>query len=81
MPYQPAVRGAETLPADAVKTASPGDHIYRLGGNSCLSGDYMGSWKFDHELQIGERIIFEDMILKMRPKHKFSTFCHDNLHI
>ena len=62
MPYQPAVRGAETLPADAVKTASPGDHIYRLGGNSCLSGDYMGSWKFDHELQIGERIIFEDMI-------------------
>mgnify|MGYP003196382185 CR=1 FL=1 len=62
MPYQPAVRGAETLPADAVKMASPGDHIYRLGGNSCLSGDYMGSWKFDHELQIGERIIFEDMI-------------------
>lgn len=62
MPYQPAVRGAETLPADAVKTASPGDHIYRLGGNSCLSGDYMDSWKFDHELQIGERIIFEDMI-------------------
>ena len=63
MPYQPAVRCAETLDADACK--QPGAvarHIYRLGGNSCLSGDYMGSWQFDHELQIGEKIIFEDMI-------------------
>ena len=62
MPYQPTVRGAETLPADAVKTASREDNIYRLGGNSCLSGDYMGSWRFDHPLQIGERIVLEDMI-------------------
>lgn len=62
MPYQPAVRGAETLPADAVKGASAGEHVYRLGGNSCLSGDYMGSWRFDHPLQIGERIVLEDMI-------------------
>lgn len=62
MPYQPKVRGAETLEPDAVKTALPEDHVYRLGGNSCLSGDYMGSWKFDHELQVGEQIILEDMI-------------------
>ena len=62
MPYQPYVRGAESLLADAVKDARAGEHIYRLGGNSCLSGDYMGSWKFDHELQVGERILFEDMI-------------------
>lgn len=62
MPYQPGVRGAESLPADAVKNSRSGDYVYRLGGNSCLSGDYMGSWKFDHELQVGERIIFEDMI-------------------
>ena len=62
MPYQPRVRGAEQLPADAVKSCRPEDHVYRLGGNSCLSGDYMGSWKFDHELQAGERILFEDMI-------------------
>ena len=33
-----------------------------MGGNSCLSGDFVGDWSFDHELQIGERIIFEDMI-------------------
>lgn len=62
MPYQPVVRGAESLPADAVKTSRPEEHIYRLGGNSCLSGDYMGSWRFDHPLQVGERIVFEDMI-------------------
>ena len=62
LPYQPTVRGAETLPAEAVKTARPEDYIYRLGGNSCLSGDYMGSWRFDHPLQIGERIVLEDMI-------------------
>lgn len=62
MPYQPKVRGAETLEPDAVKTASPEEHVYRLGGNSCLSGDYMGSWKFDHELKVGEQIILEDMI-------------------
>lgn len=62
MPYQPAVRGAETLPAEAVKTAAPEEHVYRLGGNSCLSGDYMGCWKFAHELQVGERVVFEDMI-------------------
>ena len=62
MPYQPDVRNAESLPADAVKTAPKSEHVYRLGGNSCLSGDYMGSWRFDHELQIGERIVFEDMI-------------------
>ena len=55
MPYQPAVRGA-------ISEAVPEKHVYRLGGNSCLSGDYMGDWSFDHELQIGERIVFEDMI-------------------
>ena len=54
MPYQPVVRGAEM--------GNDGPYVYRLGGNSCLSGDYMGMWSFDHELQIGERIIFEDMI-------------------
>ena len=62
MPYQPAVRGAVSLPAAAVKTASQEAPVYRLGGNSCLSGDYMGCWQFDHELEIGERIVFEDMI-------------------
>ena len=37
-------------------------YVYRLGGNSCLSGDFMRAWKFDHELKIGENVIFEDML-------------------
>ena len=52
MPYMPEVRGA-------VQAEQGG---YRLGGNSCLSGDFMGYWQFDHELQVGEEVIFEDMI-------------------
>ena len=62
MPYQPAVRNAETLEPDAVKHAIAGDFVYRLGGNSCLSGDFMGAWRFDHALRPGDRVIFEDMI-------------------
>lgn len=61
MPYHPAVRGAETLD-EATSPASLPPFTYRLGGNSCLSGDFMGFWHFDHELQIGEQIVFEDMI-------------------
>ena len=62
MPYQPAVRGAETLPPDYVWTDSADEHVYRLGGNSCLSGDYMGSWRFPRPLKVGDEIVFEDMI-------------------
>ena len=54
MPYQPAVRGA--------RMDAEGPYTYRLGGNSCLSGDYMGAWSFDTPLHIGQRIVFEDMI-------------------
>ncbi len=62
MPYQPEVRGAETLPLEAASQASPDTPIYRLGGNSCLSGDFMGSWRFPDKLNVGDEIIFEDMI-------------------
>lgn len=58
MPYWPTVRGAETIEGEY----GEGENVYRLGGNSCLSGDWMQSWKFDHPLQIGETIVFEDMI-------------------
>lgn len=57
MPYQPAIRGAVTE-ADEAHPFGP----YRLGGNSCLSGDVMGDWYFDHEPEVGERLILEDMI-------------------
>lgn len=54
MPYKPAILGA-------VKHV-PGKPSYRMGGNSCLSGDVMGEWSFDKELKPGDRIVFLDMI-------------------
>ena len=61
MPYYPALRGAVHMESIA-NSLQPTANTYRLGGNSCLSGDWMGDWQFDHELQVGEQIIFEDMI-------------------
>lgn len=55
MPYKPRIRGAYQEPIKGKPT-------YRMGGNSCLSGDFMGDWSFDEPLQIGDKIIFEDMI-------------------
>ncbi len=57
MPYQPRVRGAKS-----VEEYNPELNSYRLGGNSCLSGDYMGYWEFEKPLEIGDEIIFEDML-------------------
>ena len=54
MPYKPLIAGT----GDPV----PGNPTYRLGGNSCLSGDFMGDWSFDHELKPGDRVVFLDMI-------------------
>ena len=63
MPYMPEIRGAVVIDDSQLSTLnSQLSTIYRLGGNSCLSGDFMGLWQFDHELQIGETLIFEDMI-------------------
>ena len=62
MPYQPKVTDAESMEPDAVKNAPHEQNIYRLGGNSCLSGDYMGSWRCPAPLKIGDRVVFEDMI-------------------
>ncbi len=55
MPYKPVIRGAYHEPVEGLPT-------YRMGGNSCLSGDYIGDWSFDKALRIGDQIIFEDMI-------------------
>lgn len=54
MPYKPAITEALT----EVDLTRP---TYRLGGNSCLSGDYTGDWSFDAPLRIGQRLRLEDM--------------------
>jgi carboxynorspermidine decarboxylase len=54
MPYKPKIYGATEPFA--------GKPTYRIGGNSCLSGDVMGDWSFEKELVPGDRIIFLDMI-------------------
>ena len=69
MPYQPAVRGAKSLPLEAADNPSAdesegqgGGYVYRLGGNSCLAGDFMGAWRFEQPLEVGDEVIFEDML-------------------
>ena len=54
MPYKPAIRGARDPQAR--------DKIYRMGGSSCLAGDFLGDYAFEDDLSIGDRIIFEDMM-------------------
>ncbi len=54
MPYKPTILGA----TDPIV----GKTTYRMGGNSCLSGDFVGDWSFDKPLYIGDRIVFWDMM-------------------
>ena len=50
MPYRPAIT-----------ESTPEGTPYRIGGNSCLSGDFVGDWHFATPLKIGDRLTFEDM--------------------
>ena len=54
MPYKPKI-------TQALDEVDPSKPTYRMGGNSCLSGDYVGDWSFEKPLKIGDRITFEDM--------------------
>lgn len=53
MPYQPKI--TESVEVDSSLPS------YRLGGNSCLSGDFIGDWSFEKPLEIGDRLTLEDM--------------------
>lgn len=57
MPYQPRVEEAIGTVADGAD--SP--YRYRLGGNSCLSGDFVGDWCFDRPLKPGDLLTLCDM--------------------
>ena len=53
MPYRARIIGAGEPQALA--------HTYRLGGQSCLAGDVIGDYSFARPLEIGQRLVFEDM--------------------
>jgi carboxynorspermidine decarboxylase len=53
MPYRADILGAG-LPEQYPNT-------YRLGGMTCLAGDVIGDYSFDQPLEVGQRLIFDDM--------------------
>jgi carboxynorspermidine decarboxylase len=55
MPYRPPLFGSG-LPGEKA-------HTYRLGGSSCLAGDFFGEYSFDKPLKPGDRLAFTDMAL------------------
>lgn len=55
MPYRPRIR-------DAFEDKNQGAFPYRIGGVSCLAGDFMEAYSFDQPLNIGDDLIFEDMM-------------------
>lgn len=57
MPYTPPLSGAGIIDSPEK------EFDYRLGGNTCLAGDIIGNYRFDHEIQIGERLTFCDMAI------------------
>jgi carboxynorspermidine decarboxylase len=44
------------------RDAEPGEPAYRLGGLTCLAGDYVGDYAFDQPLNVGDRVVFNDMM-------------------
>lgn len=55
MPYRPPV----------LSSGMPGEkeYTYRLAGPTCLAGDVIGDYSFDHPLEEGEQVVFGDMAL------------------
>ena len=53
MPYRPTI----------IESGLPNQkkHSYSIGGQTCLSGDFIGDYSFDETLEVGDPVIFEDM--------------------
>lgn len=58
MPYTPPLRDASII-----KGNEKNRFDYRLSGNTCLSGDIIGNYRFEKAVEIGDRLIFEDMAI------------------
>lgn len=57
MPYRPKIKKA----LEPSEKSNP-KHLFRLGGVSCLAGDFMEAYDFQRILEIGDEIVFFDMI-------------------
>lgn len=55
MPYRPPLRDSGEV--------SEKKYSYRLGSQTCLAGDMIGEYSFDSPLEVGDRLIFEDMAI------------------
>jgi len=55
MPYRPKLENGSAVKID-------GWHAYRLGGVSCLAGDYLEDYWFEQPLKVGGQLIFKDMM-------------------
>ncbi len=55
MPYRPPLQGGYP---DGEKPYS-----YRLSSLTCLAGDVIGDYSFDHKIEVGDRLVFEDMAI------------------
>jgi carboxynorspermidine decarboxylase len=60
MPYKPRI--LSSVYSGAYYKPVAGKPTYRLGGMTCLAGDFMGDYSFDKPLEVGDKIIFDDMI-------------------
>lgn len=73
MPYKPVITSALAEPDYSKPT-------YRIGGNSCLSGDFIGDWSFEHPLVPGDKLVFEDMNHYTTVKtHMFNGIQHPSI--
>ncbi|WP_026660225.1 carboxynorspermidine decarboxylase [Butyrivibrio sp. AC2005] len=55
MPYRPPLKDSGE--------AEEMQYTYRLSSRTCLAGDVIGDYSFDHEIKIGERLTFQDMAI------------------
>ena len=68
MPYRPPLMDS----GEAGEKA----YTYRLAGSTCLAGDVIGDYSFDHPLKEGDKLVFEDMaIYSMVKNNTFNGIC------
>ena len=72
MPYRPDVFLVDPAPSDSKPAVvfegesyhpalEDGEHLYRLGGPTCLAGDVTGDFAFPRPLKAGDTLVFDDM--------------------